>query len=249
MSPVDTVPLTLFALHLLALGVGTIMFFGMIILHRRARALPQTAQAGGTLFSPNSRFVHQPVVWLAIHSSNPQAVQTALGLTYPMPCPWTEGIAGEHELFIGSPINDWIIVTGSGLPHPGHDVDRCFHFLIRLSRVLGRIQFFMANPVRYQHAWARVENGVVTRAYAWVNETVWNQGLKTTAEIELNMKCYSYGQDAEMDNPSIEENVSANVAKVPLLAARWSFDPMNISGILHYPANGIAGKSSKFCKD
>ena len=117
MNPVDTVPLMLFALHLLALGVGTVMFLGIIILHRRGRALQQLSQTGGTLFSANSRFVHQPAFWLAIPSSNPKAVQAALGLGYPTPCPWAEGIAGEHEFFIGSPVNDWIIVTGSGLPH------------------------------------------------------------------------------------------------------------------------------------
>ena len=108
MNPVDTVPLMLLALHLLALGVGTVMFLGMIILHRRARALQQLSQTGGTLFSAHSRFVHQPAVWLAIRSSNPKAVQTALGLGHPTPCPWAEGIAGGHEFFIGPPVNGWI---------------------------------------------------------------------------------------------------------------------------------------------
>lgn len=245
MNPVDTVPLMLLALHLLALGVGTVMFLGMIILHRRARALSHPAQAGRRLFSANARSVPPPAVWLAIQSSNPKAVQAALGLVDSTPCPWTEGIAGEHEFFIGAPVNDWIIVTGSGLPHPGHDVDRCFHFLIRLSRTLGYVQFFMANPILHHHAWARVENGVVARAYAWANETVWNQGGKSLAEIELNMKCYRYGEDAETDDAAGEESAAANVGKVPLLAARWSFNPMNFNGNLHRPADGIAGQSSR----
>ncbi len=83
----------------------------------------------------------------------------------------------------------------------------------------------MADPVLHHHAWARVENGVVTRAYAWVNETVWNQGAKTLAEIELNMKCFGYGEDAGMDDATMEEYAAANVGKMPSLAARWSFDP------------------------
>jgi hypothetical protein len=239
----------LFALHLLALGVGTVMFLGMIILHRRARALPQTAQAGGILFSANSRFAHHPAVWLVIRSSNPQAVQAAFGLGYPTPCTWAEGIAGEHEFFIGSPVNDWILVTGSGLPHPGNDVDRCFHFLIRLSRVVGQVQFFMADPVLHHHAWARVENGVVTRAYAWVNETVWNQGVKSIAEIELNMKCFSYGEDTGMDDATMEEYAAANVEQIPSLSARWSFDPSVTGGNWQSPADGIAGKSSRLWQD
>jgi hypothetical protein len=246
-NPVDTVPLMLLALHLLALGVGTVMLLGMMILHRRARALQQSAPAG-TLLPANYRFVRQPAVWLAIHSANPKAVQAALGLAYPTPCSWAEGIAGEHEFFIGSPVHGWIIVTGSALPHPGNDVDRCFHFLMRLSRALGHVQFFMTDPVLLHHAWARVEGGTVTRAYAWINETVWNQGVKTIAEIELNLKCFNYGDDAGMDNATTEESASANVGKVPLLAARWSFDPINLNGNLQHPANGIAGKSSRFRK-
>ncbi len=233
----------LFGLHLLALGVGTVMFAGMIILHRRARALQQAAQAGGTLFPANSWFVHHPAVWLAIRSSNPKAVQAALGLGYLTPCSWAEGIAGEHEFFIGSPVNGWIIVTGSGLPHPGNDVDRCFHFLIRLSRVLGHVQFFMADPVLHHHAWARVENSVVTRAYAWVNETVWNQGVRSIAEIELNMKCFSYSEDTGMDDATVEEYAAANVEKIPSLSARWGFDPSVTGGDLQSPADGIAGES------
>ena len=138
------------------------------------------------------------------------------------------------------------IVTGSGLPHPGNDVDRCFHFLIRLSRALGQVQFFMADPVLHHHAWARAENGVVTRAYAWVNETVWNQGVKSIAEIELNMKCFNYGEDAGMDDATMEEYAAANVEKIPSLAARWSLDPAVTGGNWQSPADGIAGKSSRF---
>ncbi len=32
--------------------------------------------------------------------------------------------------------------------------------------------------------WARLDDGCVTRAYAWAGETVWNQGVKTLPEIE-----------------------------------------------------------------
>lgn len=239
----------LFALHLLALGVGTIIFLGMIVLHRRARTVKQAAQAAGTRPSPDSRFAHHPTIWLAIHSSNLKAVQTALGLSCPAPCPWTEGIAGGHEFFIAAPVNDWIIVTGSGLPHPGNDVDRCFHFLIRLSRVVGGVQFFLADPLLHHHAWARVENGVVTRAYAWINETVWNQGVKSIAEIELQMKCFNYGEDAGMDDATTEEYAAANVEQIPSLSARWSFDPSAADGNWQSLPDGIAGRSARLRQD
>jgi len=142
-----------------------------------------------------------------------------------------------------------MIVTGSGLPHPSDDVDHCFHFLVRLSRAVGEVHFFLADPRLHHHAWARLENGAVTRAYAWANETVWNQGAKSIAEIELGMKCFSYGGDAGTDPASIEACASANVGKIPLLAARWGFDPMNINGNLQNHASGVAGRSSRFQKD
>lgn len=239
----------LLALHLLALGVVTIIFLGMIVLHRRARAAQQRAQTDDGWFSSNPEHRLLPAVWLAVRSSNPKAVQVALGVNYPAPCSWTEGIAGEHEFFIGAPVKGWIIVTGSGLPQPDHDVDRCFHFLVRLSRVLGQVQFFLADPVLHHHAWAHVENGTVTRAYAWAGGTVWNQGVKSLAEIELNMKCFGYGEDAGMDGTTTENGAAANAGKVPFLAARWSMNPLAVGENWQDAADGIAGKSSRFWQD
>jgi hypothetical protein len=235
----------LLALHLLALGVGMIIFVGMIVLHRRTRAMQARAQADGGSFSLGTELNHRPALWLALRSSNPKAVQAALGLGYPKPCPWTEGMTGKHEFFISPPVNDWIIVTGSGLPHPGHDVDHCFHLLVRLSRELGHVQFFMVDPVLYHHAWIRVENGIVARAYAWVNETIWNQGQKSLAEIELNVQSPGYGENAGTDGWT----AAANAEKVPALAARWSLDPAAIDGNCQVPATGMVGKSLGFCRD
>lgn len=232
----------LLAMHMLALGVGTIMFFWMMAVHHRARTMQSMASPKGTLLLPGPEFTPQPAIWLAIRSFNPKAIQAVLGISYPSPCPWAEGIAGVHEFFIGPPVNEWIIVTGSGLPHPGHDVDSCFHFLIRLSRVLGEVQFFLADPILHHHAWARVENGVVQRAHAWTGETVWNQGVKSLAEIELNMKSFGYGEEAGID-------AAANAKKVSSLAARWSFDPTAMDRNLKNPADGIACKASRFCQD
>jgi hypothetical protein len=235
----------LLALHMLALGTGMIIFVGMIVLQRRARAM----QADGGSFPLGTESAHRPVLWLALRSSNSIAVQAALGIGQPRPCPWTEGITGKHEFFVSLPVNGWIIVTGSGLPHPGQDVDDCFHFLLRLSRELGHIQFFMVDPVLHHHAWVRVEYGIVTRAYAWVNETVWNQGPKSLAEIELNVESPGYGENPGTDDGTMEKSAAANAKKVPALAARWSLDPAATDGNWQVPAAGIVGKSLRFCRD
>ncbi|MGH7994394.1 MAG: hypothetical protein ACREDQ_12810, partial [Limisphaerales bacterium] len=81
------------------------------------------------------------------------------------------------------------------------------------------------------------------------NETVWNQGVKSIAEIELNMKCFNYGDDAGMDDATMEEYAAANVEQIPSLSARWSFDPSVTGGNWQSPAAGIAGKSSRLWQD
>ena len=93
------------------------------------------------------------------------------------------------------------------------------------------MQFFLAEQVLQHHAWVRVENGVVTRAYAWAAETVWNQGAKTAAETDLSMKCFGYGEQPEAESWAAVKWMAANVAKVPLLAARWSLDPARIAAL------------------
>ena len=40
-------------------------------------------------------------------------------LTADGPCSWAEGLSGSREFFISPRVNDWVIVTGLGLPHPG----------------------------------------------------------------------------------------------------------------------------------
>src|SRR5690606_14062001 len=101
-------------------------------------------------------------------STSPEAVQKALHLANPIPCPLADGLtsAGELELFVSPPIRGWIIVTGSEVPDPADDVDACFLWLRELSQQLGEVQFFAANRALSHHAWARLLSGEVFRAYA-----------------------------------------------------------------------------------
>jgi hypothetical protein len=231
--------------HLLALVVATMVFLWMIFLHRRARAAEKLTPRKTAAPVFESAFASRPALWMAVRATDPKTVQTALGLNQPIPCSWTEGMTGERSFFIGPPVNGWIIVTGSGLPNPSCDVDECFRFLARISGQLGQVQLFHADRILHHHAWARAECGVVTRAYAWAGETIWNQGEKTPAEIELSMKCFGYGDDPNADSWAAVEWTAANVGKVPLLATRWSLDPARINERARNRADGIAGESSR----
>ena len=169
----------------------------------------------------------RPTTWLAVRSLESKTIRAVL--------------ANKDKFSISPRVNGWVIVTGSGLPNPSDDVDGCFRFLTAASRKLGHVQFFHMEKFSAHHAWARMDDGCVTRAYAWAGETIWNQGAKTLAENGLGMKCFGYGEDSGAGFWTTKENAAANVEKIPLLAARWSLDP----GILRR-VNGIAGESSRF---
>jgi hypothetical protein len=215
----DATTLMLLAWHFLALGVAVMVFLWMIFLHRRAQRLEQIV--GRTHKISPFHSAERPTTWAAIRSVEPEAVRSVL--------------PGDGKFFISTRVNSWVIVTGPDLPNPSEDVDACFLFLTALSRELGHVQFFHAEKFSCDHAWARLDEGCVTRAYAWAGETVWNQGVKTYAEIALRMKCSGYGE-----NFATNEIAEANLEKIPLLASRWSVDP-----IVMHRADGIAGESSR----
>jgi hypothetical protein len=212
--------------HFLALGVAVMVFGWMIFLQRRNRMAQKLNTSDGEYFSSRAASAIRPTTWLAVRSLEPETIRAAL--------------ADKEEFFISPRVNGWVIVTGPGLPDPGDDVDACHLFLTALSRELGHVQFFQAEKFSAHHAWARMDEGCVTRAYAWAGETIWNQGTKTLAENSLGLKCSDYGEDSETEFWTDKENASANVEKIPLLAARWSVDPE----ILHR-ADGITGESSR----
>ena len=145
-------------------------------------------------------------------------------------------MTGEHEFFISPRVNGWVIVTGLAIPTPDNDVDECFRFLVSLSRKLGHVQFFQAEKFLHYHAWARLDYGCVTRAYAWAGETLWNQGGKTVPETELGVKCFGYG------DPCPSNVARTNTDKVSQLAARWNFDPASVDERSLNRALGVAGE-------
>src|SRR5277367_6815060 len=166
----DQMAWMLLAAHLLALAVACAIFGVILFLHRRAQKTETVNPVPPSILFqriPNNR----PRTWAAIRAATPATVQRALGLNRSMPCSWSEGMTGEHDFFISQRINGWVIVTGAGLPNPSDDVDGCFLFLIALSRKLGHVQFFHAENFSRHHAWARLDDGYVTRAYAWAGET------------------------------------------------------------------------------
>lgn len=217
--------LLLLLAHFLALGVAVMVFLWIIFLHRRNRRAEKLHPAAGDI-SP-AHPATRPATWLAVRSLEPETVRAALPDT--------------ARFSISPRLNGWVIVTGPGLPDPAADVDGCFRFLTVVSRQLGHVQFFHRERFSAHHAWVRMDEGCVTRAYAWAGETIWNQGATTLAETGLGMKCSGYGEDAAAGCWNPQENAAANVEKIPRLAGRWSLDPE-----LWHRAGGRAGGPSRF---
>ena len=223
-----------------ALGIGFIILGWMVTAHRRARREQTSFAEAFGFFSLKAEAPPRPVCWLAVRSVSPEAVRAALGLNRAAPCSWVEGLAGSHEFFISPRVHGgWVIVTGLGLPGPSDDVDATFLFLTTLSRKLGHVQFFYAEKFSRHHGWARLDDGCVTRGYAWTGETVWNQGNKMLPEIEVGMKTFNYGE-----HTATILDAETNFEKVPQLAARWSLDPAEVKLDSTRQSIGLAGESA-----
>ena len=239
MSTENLIPILLVVLLGFVLATGLVLLGWMLALRRR-EMLHDKFLSPKSFFPGEIKFSSRPACWLAIRAVSPEAVQTALGLNRAEPCSWAEGLSGSREFFISPRIHGWVIVTGLGLPHPGDDVDATFMFLIAMSRKLGHVQFFYADRFLSHHAWARLDDGCVTRAFAWVNETVWNQGNPTLPELETGLSLPGYGDAATT------AEVRKNLQKLPQLAARWSLDPAQVKLKSVRESIGIAGESAPF---
>lgn len=243
----------LFDLALMVLVGGVVFIACAVVLflrHRthkvslgpKADARPESRSVAAELPAVPAGQPRRPAIWLAIRSRDTAAIQSALSLNNPAPCSWVEGLAAAQKLFIAPPVNGWTLVFGSALPDPGDDVDVTYRFLRELSRKLGQVQLFQADPLLQHHAWALVESGRIVRAYAWAGATVWNQGVKTAAEITLGVKCYGYAETPVLDDWSAADFLVANVQKVPQIARRWSLDPAEIDLRALPSAGGIVGE-------
>jgi hypothetical protein len=214
---------------------------------KRSRLANSIETKGDTDFRTSTQYLSSvfdtACRWIAVKSTNLEAVQSALHLHNPTPCSWGEGVSRltQHNLFISPPVQGWILVVGQGLPDPTDDVDECYKLIGKLSRELGQLQFFSVNRVVNHHAWVRAENGRITRGYAWDGRTLWNQGKLTAAERELGMKCFDYWEDPEYVEAGSGESHHANADKVSFLAARWSIDPTSIDESMLSMGQGIAG--------
>ncbi|MGB1053019.1 MAG: hypothetical protein ACPG4V_04475 [Limisphaerales bacterium] len=173
----------------------------------------------------------QPRRWMAIRANHPEAIRRALGLVNPETCHWKEGLqrAAERHLFVSPPIRGWVLVFGRDVPVPFDDIDGFYARMRDIGLALGEVQYFCMDPVHQSHAWMRLVGDKVVRAYAWADQTLWQEGPFSAAEACLGMVCYDYAEDQPMfASHEIDPILDHNLSQIHGLAARWSLDPMSV---------------------
>ena len=114
------------------------------------------------------------------------------------------------------------LIVSSGLIEQSPDY---VSLLAVLAHEVGHLQYFHGNQALGHHAWVKLIERQVVRAYAWVGETAWNQGPITIAEKRSGMRAFDYFEE-DSDSYINWETVRRNVEQLPLLASIWSIDPV-----------------------
>lgn len=240
--------------YLLLLLLAAVIVLGavcfVLILHfiRQRRREPETPPESPAIPTlpqvawRNAGILLVPARWMAVRAASVREVRNALELSNTTPCSIEDGLAGNHQqaLFLAPPVNGWVLITGPGVPDPAGDIDEVFHVLRALSIRLGAAQFFCFNRALGYHGWAWARGGGIVRGFAWTGQTIWNEGDLTPAERTFRMRCPAYDEPSQ-DNAISQDSILANIDKVPLLAARWSVDPVSVHQQIPH-AIGVTGE-------
>jgi hypothetical protein len=184
--------------------------------------------------------------WLALDTTDTEAVANALGLRDARTATWGEGLkaASQPSLFVTPPLADWTLVVGTAL-FPPERADTFVKPLVeRLSRQFGDAQYFCTHRDIELHIWARAVKGRLVRGYGWLGEkglTLWDEGAPTTTETRdlrlrfVELRSPGVGQDRQKDLSLPDESC------VMELAALWSIDPTILDEQFREPVMGLLG--------
>lgn len=184
--------------------------------------------------------------WLALRTTDRDAIVRALGLRSVVPASPTLGIQRSYEwdpaaaaspVFVSPPVHGWVLCVGQAWFTIADARPPTFGDLV--ARLSGELrcdaQFFCTHRVVESHGWARAVNGKLLRAYLYVGEsgeTVVNYGEPTPDELHLGFALFA---------PSADGNSKAAASPaeedVIRLAARWSVNPTNLPAM----SDGVLG--------
>jgi hypothetical protein len=221
----------------LALGLLTGLLTGgrLIIIPYHRRVDPPDLPVR---FGPN-------MAWVALDTTDTEAVATALGMREARPATWKTGIdaAYQSSVFVTPPLGDWTLAAGIAFFPPDRPEAFVKALLELLSARFGEAQYFCTHRGVELHLWARARQGQVVRGFGWLGEkrlTLWDEEKPTKAERDLGIRLIderisAVKQAGDADTPLPSEEA------VMRLASLWSIDPTSLDEQMREPVTGLLG--------
>jgi len=185
------------------------------------------------------------MAWLALDTTDAEAVATALGLREARAATWAEGIdaAYHSSVFVTPPLADWTLAVGTALFPPERAEAFVKPLLERLSRQFGDAQYFCTHRVVELHLWARALKGRLARGYGWLGEkglTLWDEGGQTKEERALGFGSFD-GRSPAVEQARNTNSILPDEGGVMQLASLWSIDPTTLDEQFKEPLLGLLG--------
>jgi len=189
------------------------------------------------------------MAWLALDTTDTEAVAAALGLRGLRAATWTEGVkeARRAAVFVTPPLADWTLVASTTLFPPNHAETFVKPLLERLSQQFGDAQYFCTHWDVELHIWARARKGRLMRGYGWLGQkslTLWDEGAQTKEECDLGFRFHAGGSITT--EPGRSQSVShPDEDCVAQLACLWSIDPTSLDQQFKEPVMGLLGSMAR----
>lgn len=172
--------------------------------------------------------------WLAVQTSQSEAVLDVLGLVAVRRANWETGLDAAYKgcVFVSPPFEGWVFVVGRNLPGPGisDSPDRWDLLMSSLARRFDDVQFFGTHRVSEYHAWARFQGGQEQRAFAYSGGTLVDRGKQTDGEHQLGLKFFDHtSPEANSEGYWEREDLSYPDEEVVMqVAGKWGINPTTL---------------------
>jgi len=192
-------------------------------------------------FGPN-------MAWLALDTTDAEAVATALGLREARAATWAEGndAACQSSVFVTPPLADWTLAVGAALFPPDRAEAFVKPLLERLSREFRDAQFFCTHRDVQLHVWARARQGKLVRGYGWLGGKgviLWDEGGQTKEERDLGFRFFD-GRSPAVEQTENKNDTLPDEGCVMQLASLWSIDPTTLDEQFKEPVKGLLGNAA-----
>jgi hypothetical protein len=221
---------------LMALGILSGLFTGvMVVPNPRARE-------GEPLDLPVP--FGSNMAWVAVASTDTEAVATALGVRNPTRALWWPGVEAAHRgsVFVTPPVGDWTLALGTTLFFPPDGFAAGVHGLLAdLGGRFEEAQYFASHRAFELFVWGVNRGGELERGYGWLGaerRLLWDAGTLTELELALGFQLGA-GQPPQVEADGLTAFTEDHLFQ---LASNWSIDPTTLDVEFAEPASGLLGK-------